>query len=121
MLAKYGSDWLQLDMRRSGVVYALASDVLDLPAGLADLAPTEAPRVVYVAAQAVEAAPTPAPEPYAVTNAGDFYRPPNTSIEQRQQLIGADPNALACGGSPLCGGLTNAQAQAALDAERAGR
>lgn len=49
--------------------------------------------------------------------------PPNSPISERQKLIGRDPAALACQNddgkaSPLCGGLTNAAAQAALDKEK---
>lgn len=66
ILARYGSDWLQADVDGSGVVWLRSADVLDLPAGLADLQPTTAPvvveRPIYVSAPAPEqAAPTPPP------------------------------------------------------------
>lgn len=122
VLARWGADWLQADVVGSGVVWLLSADVLDLPADLADLQPPPAPAVVYVSAPAAPAGAVPTIEqPYQTSNqppAGDFYAPPNTSIEARQALIGGDPNALACGGSPLCGGMTNAEAQTALDRQR---
>lgn len=124
LLARFGSEWLQADVAGSGVVWLRSSEVLDLPADLADLKPTDAPRVVerqpvYVNQPAM-AVPTPTEQGYAVTNTDpDFYAPPATSLEARQALIGSDPDALACGGSPMCNGLTNREAQAALDAERA--
>lgn len=50
----------------------------------------------------------------------DFYAAtPQVDPAWQQSLVGSDPNALACNGSPLCGGLTNAEAQAALDSQRA--
>jgi hypothetical protein len=123
VLARFGADWLQADVTGSGVVWLRSADVLDLPADLVDIAPPQ-PQVVYVSVPAAPelAAPTPDHNDEQVTNQpplGDFYTtPPNSSIEARQALIGSDPNALACNGSPLCGGLTNAQAQAALDRQR---
>ena len=68
VLARWGADWLRLDVSGSGVVYARTSDVLDIPADLVDLAPPPAPQVVYVSAPAAAyAAPTPAPEVTAPT------------------------------------------------------
>ena len=76
VLARYGADWLQADVVGSGVVWLRSADVLDLPAGLADVQPPPAPQVVYVsvpqappqapASQAAESAPTPAPPTYAL-------------------------------------------------------
>lgn len=61
VLARFGADWLQADVTGSGVVWLKADQVLDLPAGLADLQPTEAPSVIYqVVNQPVEAVSTPA-------------------------------------------------------------
>lgn len=66
-------------------------------------------------APAVQQADWTPPEPTA-----DFYTtPPQVDPAFQQSLIGSDPNALACNGSVWCGGLTNAEAQAALDAQRA--
>lgn len=60
VLARYGSDWLQADVTDSGIVWLRSADVLDLPAGLADLQPTEAPQVIYqVVNQPAEAASVP--------------------------------------------------------------
>jgi len=62
--ARWGAEWLQLDVSGSGVVYARTSDVLSIPGDLADLQPAPAPHVVYVSvpgAPAVE-------QPYEVTN-----------------------------------------------------
>jgi hypothetical protein len=68
VLARFGSDWLQADVSGSGVVWLKADQVLDLPAGLADLQPTSAPvvieRPVYVAAP-MPAVATPEPAPQA--------------------------------------------------------
>jgi hypothetical protein len=46
VLARWGADWLQADVAGSGVVWLKAEQVLDLPAGLANLEPTQAPVVV---------------------------------------------------------------------------
>jgi hypothetical protein len=72
--------------------------------------PPPQPEPVVIIQQAPAAAPTqpqPTPEPEADKSFA-------------QSLIGIDPNAKACTGangvvSPLCGGLTNQQAQQALD------
>jgi hypothetical protein len=68
VLARYGADWLQADVDGSGVVWLRADQVLDLPADLADLQPTNAPQVIerpiYIAAQPAPAVSTPAPEQY---------------------------------------------------------
>jgi hypothetical protein len=61
VLARYGSDWLQAEVSGSGVVWLRADQVLDLPADLADLAPTPAPQLVYVASQPAPAVATIAP------------------------------------------------------------
>jgi hypothetical protein len=120
IVARYGNAWVMTPWN-GGYCWLRAADVglLDV----ADLAPAPAPQVIYVASEP-QAAPTPAAQEQ-VTNeppAGDFYTtPPHVDPAAQQALIGPDPNALACGGSPMCGGLTNAQAQAALDAQRAGR
>lgn len=123
-IGRYGSEWIQVDMSGSGRVFVRSSDLYGVPE-LVDLKPAPAPIVVnqpiYVSVPSY-AVPTPAPEEYAVANqppASDFYSPPDTSIEARQALIGSDPNALACGGSPMCGGMTNQQAQDAIDREKA--
>lgn len=63
IVARWGIDWLKLNLSGSGLVFARTSDLLDLPADLVDLQPAPAPRMIYVAAQAaapVEAAPAPA-------------------------------------------------------------
>jgi hypothetical protein len=85
VLARYGSEWLQADVAGSGVVWLRSADVLDLPAGLADLEPTQAPvvieRPIYVAARpgtAQEAAPTMS-EPTAPTMA-----PQTAAVYDRQ-------------------------------------
>jgi hypothetical protein len=120
-VARYGVSWVMVPWD-GGYCWLHAADV-GLP-DVADLQPTEAPVVIYVAAQPAYAAPTPATI-YQTNNdppAGDFYTtPPHSDPAAQQALIGSDPNALACNGSPLCGGLTNAEAQAALDQQRAGR
>lgn len=86
IVARYGASWLQADVDGSGTVWLRADQVLDLPAGLADLQPTPAPIVVnqpVIVYQPVElAAPTPAPEEYAVTNA-----PPPACSTERQCAI----------------------------------
>lgn len=120
-VASFGAAWLQVEVEGSGVVWLRVAELYG--GEVADLAPVPAPQVVYVSAPAY-AAPTPAPQ-YMVTNdnpPADFYTtPPNVDPAAQQALIGSDPSALACGGSVFCGGLTNAQAQAALDQQRAGR
>jgi hypothetical protein len=130
VLARFGAEWLQADVTGSGVVWLKADQVLDLPADLVDLQPAPAPQIVYhVVNQPAAAEPAAAaaatPEPYQVTSdapAGDVYTtPPHVDPAAQQALIGSDPNALACNGSVFCGGLTNAEAQAALDAQRATR
>jgi hypothetical protein len=75
VLAKNGTDWLQIDMSGgTGVVFVRTVDLFDLPADLVDLQPPPQPQVVYVSApapvyapeaaapveQPAEAAPTPA-------------------------------------------------------------
>lgn len=84
VLARWGADWLQADIESSGVVWLKADQLLDLPAGLVDLAPPPSPvvveRPVYVA---VQAAPTPAPEQVA---------PPTPAL---QQLVILDRGAWA--------------------------
>lgn len=78
LLARYGVDWLQADVQGSGVVWLRAAEVLDMPAGLADMQPPPAPvvveRPVYVSAPAYRAANEPpaatAPETsYEITSA----------------------------------------------------
>lgn len=137
-VARYGSEWVQVDMSGgTGVVFMRTSDLYGVPE-LVDLQPTSAPIIVeqpiYVAAPML-AAPTPAPELAVATPTTDEYQvmsdeqpsddfyttPPHMDPAAQQALIGSDPNALACNGSVFCGGLTNAEAQAALDAQRAGR
>lgn len=97
VLARFGSDWLQADVQGSGVVWMKADQVLDLPAGLADLEPTQAPviveRPVYVAA------PMPA---VATPETGQFQ----VAAEQPQTLQQA--------------AILDRQ-QWAMDAQRAGR
>jgi hypothetical protein len=123
IVARYGAAWVMTPWN-GGYCWLRAADI-GVP-DVADLAPTDAPQVVYqVVNQPAPLSATPT-EPYLATNdgqpAGDFYTtPPHVDPAAQQALVGSDPNALACGGSPLCGGLTNAQAQAALDAQRAGR
>jgi hypothetical protein len=82
VLARYGSDWLQANVDRSGVVWLKADQVLDLPADLVDLEPTPAPvvieRPVYVASQP-QAAPT--PEPYTAAS-----EPPTTMAPQQAAI-----------------------------------
>lgn len=87
VLARYGAEWLQADVQGSGVVWLKADQVLDLPAGLLDLQPTDAPviveRPVYVAA------PMPAvatPEPEAAASAPPpTMQPQQAAIYDRQQ------------------------------------
>lgn len=105
VLARYGADWLQADVTGSGAVWLRTSDVLDIPAKLVDLQPTAEPAVIYVAAAPAQDPPT--PDWY-----NDIATPEPAFLEA---VIGDDPDALACGGSPLCGGLTNAQARAAVE------
>lgn len=62
VLARYGADWLQAEVSGSGAVWLRADQVLDLPPGLVDLAPTPAPQLVYVAAPALAAPTAPAPQ-----------------------------------------------------------
>jgi len=47
VVARYGADWLHADVTGSGRVWLRATDVFDLPADLADLAPPPAPIVEY--------------------------------------------------------------------------
>jgi hypothetical protein len=86
VLARWGSDWLQADVQDSGVVWLKADQVLDLPAGLADLEPTQAPviveRPIYVAAQPAAIA-TPKPH-YEVTSAAPTLVPQQAAIYDRQ-------------------------------------
>lgn len=123
IVARYGNAWVMTPWN-GGYCWLRAADV-GLP-DVADLEPAQQPQVVYQVVNAPAAAvPTPEQAQYQVTNdppAGDFYTtPPQVDPAAQQALIGPDPNALACGGSPMCGGLTNAEAQAALDAQRAAR
>lgn len=100
VLARYGADWLQADVAGSGVVWLKADQLLDLPAGLADLEPPPAPvvveRPIYVAVQqparapVVDAVSTPAPA-YQVTSAPLA----DTQLSERQRNIQGrlvDPN-----------------------------
>lgn len=87
-LARYGAEWVQLDVAGSGIVWARVVDV-GLPAGvaLADLAPTPEPVIVVIerpapAAQAApaplvvaQAAPTPEPTPAGCVWPGVPYAP----------------------------------------------
>jgi len=69
VLARYGADWLQADVTDSGLVWLKADQVLDLPADLTDLQPTDAPQIIYVAAQPAPAYAAPTMEPlYQVTS-----------------------------------------------------
>jgi hypothetical protein len=106
---------------------AVYAELAALRARVAELEahPAPQPEVVYqpvYVEQPALAVPTPTEQSYQVVNdppAGDFYsEPPHVDPAFQQSLVGDDPNALACGGSPMCGGLTNAEAQAALDAQR---
>lgn len=126
-IGRYGSEWIQVDMQDSGRVFVRTADLYGVP-DLADLKPTDAPVVVerqpVIVYQPAMAVATPTEQAYAVTNADpDFYSsiPDTADLDAVQSLIGSDPNALACGGSPLCGGLTNAQAQEVVNARRAAR
>lgn len=95
-------------------------------------APTSAPQVIYIEAPTpepqviyVETAPVTAPAPAGASEAppqaaedwySDIATPEPAFVAP---LIGSDPNALACTGangivSPLCGGITNAQAMTAV-------
>jgi hypothetical protein len=79
VLASYGRDWLQVDITGSGLVWIHTADLLNVPADLTDLQPTEAPHVVIMTAplavptlelagEQEETAPptqTPAPTPIA--------------------------------------------------------
>jgi len=106
---RYGDDWLSTT-HDGAPIWVRAGD---LGARLANVAPAPAPAVIYIASQEAPQQPV-ATEPAA---ADDFYTtPPHVDPAFQRGLIGSDPNALACGGSVFCGGLTNAQAQAALDA-----
>lgn len=49
--ARFGADWVQAEVSGSGLVWLRTADVFDLPTDLADLAPTQAPQVVYVASE----------------------------------------------------------------------
>jgi hypothetical protein len=115
IVARYGDEWLQTTHDGAPIWIRPA----DVGMQIADLAP---PAVVYV--EQPQAAPGVGESSYQVTNdpPSDWYTdiatPPPGFVES---LIGDDPNAPACGGSPLCGGLTNAQAQAARDQQQAGR
>lgn len=64
IVARYGNDWVMTPWN-GGYCWLRAADV-GLP-DVADLAPTPAPQVVYIASQP-EAAPTPAPEQYEVAS-----------------------------------------------------
>lgn len=111
---RFGDDWLETT-HDGAPIWVRAGD---LGARLANVAPAPAPQVVYIASQA---APTPAQvvqqaEPTVAAGVDDFYTtPPHVDPAAQQALIGTDPNARACGGSVFCGGLTNAQAQAAIN------
>jgi hypothetical protein len=83
VVARWGSDWLQADVAGSGVVWLKADQVLDLPAGLADLEPAPQPQVIYVAAQPAPAVATPEPH-YEVTNAAPTLVPQQAAIYDRQ-------------------------------------
>jgi hypothetical protein len=76
----------------------------------------------------IVSSPPPQPEPVVIIQQVPVAAPtmpqptpePEADKSFAQSLIGSDPNAKACTGangvvSPLCGGLTNQQAQQALD------
>jgi hypothetical protein len=85
ILARYGAEWLQADVTDSGVVWLRASDVLDLPADLADLKPAPAPvvieRPIYIASQPAPAAVATPEEQYQITSA------PPTMAPQAQAIL----------------------------------
>jgi len=102
----------------------LRQEVEQLRAQQAQPAPVVVEQPAAAPAPAELAAPTVDAEQYQVANdskPGDFYTtPPVVSPAFQESLIDdAHPDALACGGSPMCGGLTNREARAALDAQRA--
>jgi len=118
--AHYGGDWVQADVSGSGRVWLRAGDMPNLALVGPDLAPPPpAPQVIYVV-QPVQAAPTYS-APVAQPTPDWYTTPPVVQPEFQQALIGSDPNALACNGSPLCGGLTNAEARAAIERQKVQR
>lgn len=123
--AHFGDAWVQADVAGSGLVWIRAADMPGMALSGPDLAPAPQPQIVYVNAPAPAQAPAQAAPTYSAPAAQptpDWYTtPPVVQPEFQQALIGSDPNALACNGSPICGGLTNAQAQEALDRQRSGR
>jgi len=89
VLARYGADWLQLNVSGSGVVWLRSVDVTGLPADVADLAPAPAPAVVYVSAPAEGALAVATPEIYQVTNAPlppSSNRTPAQEAERQQNI-----------------------------------
>lgn len=119
-LARSGDGWLQLAIDGSGAVWVRSADLIGAP-DLANVAtPTSGPRVVVVSGSAYDDdAPAATMEPRYNTQDPSWYTTVATPEPAFvQAVIGADPNALACNGSPLCGGLTNAQA-AAIERQRA--
>jgi hypothetical protein len=101
--ARYGDAWLMTEWNGAPAWIRAA----ELGMQIADLAP---PEVVYVAAP-----PTYSPPAEPVYQAADYSPPPAPPDAFVEALIGDDPQALACNGSPLCGGLTNEQARQAVE------
>lgn len=118
--AHYGGDWIQANVQGSGLIWIGAAELPGIALVGPDLAPLPAPQVVYVNAPAPAYAPPTYDPTYLTANdpapPSDWYTDiptPNPAVVR--ELIGDDPGALACGGSPICGGLTNAEAAAALE------
>jgi hypothetical protein len=80
IVARYGNAWVMTPWN-GGYCWLRAADV-GLP-DVADLAPTEAPQVIYVAAQPAPAVATPEPH-YEVTNAAPTLVPQQAAIYDRQ-------------------------------------
>ncbi len=121
IVARWGDEWLETTHDNAPIWIRAA----DMGMSLANVAPVPQlqPQVVYVSSPPY-AVPTPTEGSYTIANAppdGDFYTSaPQVSPAFQESLIDdSRPNELACGGSPMCGGLTNAQARAALNAQRA--
>jgi hypothetical protein len=112
VLARYGADWLQADVRGSGVVWLQTADVFDLPSDLADLAPLPTPQIVTVPISPILVR-VPAEQTYQVTNEPP---PPPAEALQGGPVVMTDDQRAAVGRQL---NVTDDQRAQAFDAHQA--